>query len=309
MIVRQAVPTMYFIGVTTRSSSIVRLFPEWARVLRLGDAQLVGVDLEPHADPERYREAVLQIRDDPLSLGALVTTHKIDLLDASRDLFDGLDRYAQLCGEVSNIVKRDGRLIGFAKDPVTSGRALDEMIGPGYFDQTDAAVLCLGAGGSTAALAAHLLARDDRPMRMYAVSRSQRRLDNLRRVVRQMGAGLPVEYVLNEDPRRNDELVGRLPPGSLVVNATGMGKDRPGSPITDAAALPRGALAWELNYRGELDFLHQARRQPASRQVRVYDGWRYFLHGWVDHISEVFGVPVDAALFARLATLAEPHRP
>jgi hypothetical protein len=38
-----------------------------------------------HAEPGRYREAVDFIRRDPLALGALVTTHKIDLCAACRD--------------------------------------------------------------------------------------------------------------------------------------------------------------------------------------------------------------------------------
>ena len=79
---------MYFIGVTTGQSSITRLFPEWVTILGLGDAELVGVDLPIHADRDRYRDTVTQIKDDPLSLGALVTTHKVDLLEATRDLFD-----------------------------------------------------------------------------------------------------------------------------------------------------------------------------------------------------------------------------
>src|SRR2546430_13200944 len=107
-IIQQPVPTMYFIGVTTGQSSIMRLFPLWAEVLGLKRAQLIGVDLPLHAAPEQYRQVVAQIKNDPFSLGALVTTHKIDLLQATSDMFDSLDRYAQLCQEVSCIVKRDG---------------------------------------------------------------------------------------------------------------------------------------------------------------------------------------------------------
>ena len=44
---------------------------------------------------------VQHIKDDPLSMGALVTTHKIDLLHACRDLFDYLDPYAEICDEIS----------------------------------------------------------------------------------------------------------------------------------------------------------------------------------------------------------------
>jgi hypothetical protein len=156
---------MYFIGVSTGGSSIMRLFPEWARMLGLTDAQLLGLDLPLHADAVRYRDAVVRIKDDPLSLGALVTTHKLNLLEAAGDLFDELDRYARLCREVSNIAKRDGRLLGFAKDPITAGRALGEMLEPDYWSRTDGQVLCLGAGGTTAALAAHLLSATDRPPR------------------------------------------------------------------------------------------------------------------------------------------------
>jgi seryl-tRNA synthetase len=42
-------------------------------------------------------------RAAPLSMGALVTTHKIDLLDAAYEMFDCLDPNAELCGEVSSI--------------------------------------------------------------------------------------------------------------------------------------------------------------------------------------------------------------
>jgi shikimate 5-dehydrogenase len=302
---------MYFIGVTTGQSSIMRLFPEWVTILGLGDAELVGVDLPLHADPHGYRQAVAQIKDDRLSLGALVTTHKVDLLEAARDLFDDLDSYAVLCNEVSNIAKRSGRLVGFAKDPITAGRTLGEMLEPGYWGRTDAQVFCLGAGGTTAAIAAYLLTRPDRgdrPRRFIAVNRSPRGLDNLRSVVERVDTDVEVEYLLNEDPRRNDALLEGLPPGSMVVNATGMGKDRPGSPLTDRATFPQRGIAWELNYRGELEFLYLARSQQAARDLQVHDGWRYFVHSWVEHVAEVFRLEITPELFATLANAAEDLR-
>lgn len=82
-------PTFYFIGVTTGKSSIMRVFPAWAQHLGLGDVKIKGINLKIHDEPERYREAVSFLKNDPLSLGALVTTHKLDLLKASRDLFEG----------------------------------------------------------------------------------------------------------------------------------------------------------------------------------------------------------------------------
>jgi shikimate 5-dehydrogenase len=119
---------------------------------------------------------------------------------------------------------------------------------------------------------------------------------------------LKVDYVLNEDPHRNDAIMAQLPEGSLVINATGMGKDRPGSPITDAALFPRYGIVWEMNYRGQLTFLHQAERQAATRALWIEDGWRYFLHGWAEVIAQVLHVEIGAPLLARLAKIAEPAR-
>src|SRR5262245_50429727 len=83
-------PTMYFIGVTTGSSSIMRVFPAWAEHLGL-DAAMRGIDFPPNSDPAHYRQAVEFIKCDRNSLGSLVTTHKVNLLKASRDLFNKLD--------------------------------------------------------------------------------------------------------------------------------------------------------------------------------------------------------------------------
>jgi shikimate 5-dehydrogenase len=99
-----------------------------------------------------------------------------------------------------------------------------------------------------------------------------------------------------------------LPPGSLVVNATGMGKDRPGSPLPSAARFPERAVVWELNYRGPLEFLAQARGQEKERDLTVVDGWRYFIHGWSQVVAEVFDLEMKPALVARLAEAAESVR-
>ena len=81
-------PTIYFIGVTTGRSSIMKTFPLWAGYLGLRDAEIKGIDFPLHGDPAAYREVVDFIKRDPLSAGALVTTHKIDLFSACRDIFD-----------------------------------------------------------------------------------------------------------------------------------------------------------------------------------------------------------------------------
>jgi len=308
-IVTRTVPTAYFFGVTTERSLSRRMFPLWAAILGLGNAQLVGVDLPVNGPPEVYRKAVHQIKRDPLSLGAVVTTHKINTLDAARDLFDDLTPEAQLTQEVASIYKRDGRLIGHAVDPITSGLSMQQFIPRGYWNRTRAHVLCLGAGGSAAAITVYLartLPPHDRPARVIYVNRSKFRLDRLQKLIDQTmpDSGITFDFVENNNSTVNDQLMNRLPPRSLVINATGMGKDTPGSPITDAGVFPEDGLAWELNYRGELDFLHQARRQAESRGLTVVDGWYYFLLGWSMIIGQIFDVAITPALFDQLAQAA-----
>lgn len=272
---------------------------------------LEGVDLEIHAAPARYREVVAHIRREPLALGALVTTHKIDLLAAASDLFDGLGPYAQATEEVSSIAKDDGRLIGRATDPVAGGLSLDAILGQGYFGHSGGHLLLLGAGGSAVALTLHLIHKDlsaDRPGRVVVVNRSEPRLARLRHMVeREEGAResrIGFQFIQNSDPRLNDNILAGLPPGSVVINATGMGKDTPGSPLTDKAIFPRNGVVWELNYRGELSFMRQAHFQQADRNLTVVDGWEYFVHGWSQVISHVLHLEIESPLFERLSALA-----
>jgi shikimate 5-dehydrogenase len=138
-------PTLHFIGVTTKQSSINQVFPLWAKRLRLGDCELRGMDFPLHDDPARYQGAVDFIKHDPLSLGALVTTHKIDLCTACCDQFDALDPLTRSLGEISSIYKREGRLHGRAVDPWTSGYALDAFLPRDHW-RSGAEVLILGRG-------------------------------------------------------------------------------------------------------------------------------------------------------------------
>lgn len=288
-------PTLYFIGVTTGQSSIMRVFPAWATHLGLRDAAIAGIDFPPHADPAAYRAAVAFIKDDPLSLGALVTTHKIDLFAAARDQFDEIDPLASLMAETSCLSKRGGRLVCHAKDPISSGLALDGILGEGCFARTSAELFSMGAGGSTIALTWHLMRRErgpDVPRRIVVSDRSRERLEAIARIHREIASDMPIEYVLAADPTANDAVLAGLAPRSLIVNATGLGKDAPGSPLTGAAVFPENGIAWDLNYRGNLVFLDQARRQAATRNLRVENGWTYFIHGWTQVIAEVFHIDI-----------------
>jgi len=308
-----AKPTMYFIGVTTLQSSAMKVFPEWAAYLGLGDCELKGVDFPLHAEPGEYREAVRFIKEDPFSLGAIVTTHKIDLLNACRDLFDERDGCSRLLGEVSGISKRNGRLVGHATDPISSGLALEAFLPQGWWARTGGEALLLGAGGSSLALSEYFLKKakgEDRPSRIIVTNRGPERLEEMKRVHAGLSTSVPVEYRLAPWPSDNDRAVSELKPHSLVVNATGLGKDAPGSPISAAAVFPEGGFAWDFNYRGKLEFLEQARAQSEERKLTLQDGWAYFIYGWLMVIAEVFHVeiPVRGGEFEEISAIAERHR-
>jgi shikimate 5-dehydrogenase len=306
-------PTMYFIGVTTHQSSIMRVFPRWAEYLGLGDVVMQGMNFRWHDEPEHYRRAVEFIKNDPLSLGALVTTHKIDLLAACRDQFDRLDDYATLMGEVSSISKDDGRLAGHAKDPITSGLALEAFLPPDYWRETRAEALVMGAGGSAIAITWHMLKKehgDNRPSRLIVTNRSMPRLNEIREFHHRIGADLPIQYHHTPEPEQADAILGKMKPGSLVINATGLGKDAPGSPLTDAAQWPIKGIVWDFNYRGDLLFLAQARARQQERQLQIEDGWVYFLHGWTRVIAEVFHIeiPTSGPVFEEISRIAATSR-
>lgn len=301
--------TMYFIGVTTGQSSIMKVFPAWAETLNL-NAVIKGFDFPPNDKPEHYREVVEFIKHDPLSLGALVTTHKLNLFKAARDLFDGIGPYTEMIDEVSSISKRGSELWGHAKDPITSGLSLEAIVADGYWRESGSHLLLLGAGGSSLALTLYLHHKQqdggDVPARIIVTNRGETRLEEMQAVHQNIGLNIPIEYHHALTAADNDACVQALPPGSMVVNATGLGKDAPGSPLTDAVVFPENGLVWEFNYRGDLIFLDQANAQQAARNLTIEDGWVYFIHGWTRVIAEVFhlDLPTSGPEFDQLSDIA-----
>ena len=308
---RATQPTMYFIGVTTGKSSIMKVFPDWAEALGFGNATIKGIDIAIHAEPQIYRDVVSFIKSDPLSLGALVTTHKIDLYDAAHDLFDYLDPYARQFGELSSISMNGNSLCGHAKDPITCGMALEEFVPKNYWkEHPEAGVMIMGAGGSAISMCSYFMREEfagNYPKRIVVANRSQPRLTEIEEINKRLNPGcILCEYHLTPEQGQNDLVLDTMPEGSLIINATGLGKDRPGSPLTDAALFPVGALVWEINYRGDLRFMHQALEQQ-SRGLWIEDGWKYFVYGWTAVIAEVFHKPIEGQLLREMDSIAAKH--
>ncbi len=310
---RASRPTFYFIGVTTLKSSIMRVFPQWMKYLNFGDVEIRGIDCLIHDNPQTYRDIVAFIKQDPLSLGGLITTHKMDLLAASKDYFEYLDPYAELLGEISSISKRFSQLRGHAKDPITSGLAMESFIPQSYWQSTNAELCILGAGGASLALTCYIMKQKKRyewPSRIIVTNRSQPRLDHMKEIHNIINPGIPVEYIHAREAVINDSIVNDLKPGSVVVNATVLGKDQEGSPLTNDVIFPEHGIVWEFNYRGNLVFLDQANKQKKDRYLTIEDGWIYFIYGWTQVISEVLNIeiPTSGPVFDDLCRIAAEYR-
>lgn len=301
-----AVSNLYFVGVTTQQSSIRELLPIWDRQLGL-NTRLVGLDIRVDAAAADYRDCVETIRADERAVGALVTTHKAAIYDHARDKFAVIDYYAEMCREISCVARRGEKLEGFAKDPTTAGLAMDHMFataGPAAGRD----VVCFGAGGAGIAITTRLLTADRPPAKIVLVDRDPVRIAIARSVHDRLGPTIQLEYFVHADPASNDAILAHSLQRSFVINATGMGKDVPGSPLSPDALFPEKSLVWDLNYRGDLLFLGTAREQAPARALEVHDGWRYFLHGWTEVISELFGIEMTTGRFHSLAAAAEPLR-
>ena len=300
---RNVVQRLYFVGVSTAASGIMRIFPAWADALGLA-AEVRGVDLPVQARVDDVRVVIEALAADPYAAGALVTTHKAAVWEATSDMFSSLDPWAQLCREVSCIARRDEGLAGWAKDPITARQAYTHLLGEDPWRSGETDVVCLGAGGAGLALAAVILGSEHPPRRFVLADRDPARLAISREVLGQVDLRTELTLVAVSGPDQVGDLVSSAAEGSLVVNATGMGKDLPGSPVGPDVVFPLGAVAWDLNYRGDLAFLKIAGAQQAERRLVLADGWRYFLHGWTEVISEIFDVEMSPSVFAKLATLA-----
>ena len=119
----------WFIGVTTGQSMIMRLFPIWGEVLGIQGTQMHGIDMPPGVEGQKIREIINELRANPDVLGALVTTHKLAVWEEAYDLFEKVDKNATRLQEISCISKdKNGKLIGHAKDPITSWKAMESIL-------------------------------------------------------------------------------------------------------------------------------------------------------------------------------------
>jgi shikimate dehydrogenase len=308
-------PLYLFIGIDTGGSRVHETFPAWASALNI-DAQLRGIDLPADLPGEHWRELITVMRDNPAIYGAVITSHKLRLYRFCEDLFDKTDTLVGLTHEVNSLDTRDG-VHAFARDAqslhiLLHGQGSSPVAG---WHPT----VCIGAGGSAIALllahtidvASTLTTRQLVPASvpetavLTVVGRRRSSLEEFMAVAERIGAGRAhLRTALASSPQACAEILADAAPGTLVINATGLGKSDAGSPLPGPRAFPAEAIAWDFNYRGPLTFLAQAYEARATTE----DGWEYFLAGWACAVAAITGREPERALSTLRSTSPHPAR-
>lgn len=287
-------PSMFFLGVTTRASSVHRVFGSWTECLGRS-LRLVPRDLGLKSQPSVYREFVNDIRENPrVNLGALVTSHKAALFDAASDMFDRLTPASIRLQEIGMIYWRDGLLVGDANDVLSTRQVARGVLleSETWLAGSKRAVI-MGSGGAGVALANTLVTETALGCSGVILTElNQARAEQVSAMVSSWNSQIPVHVEVVAS--NSDSLVDSAGAGALIANATGLGKDREGSPITDAVRFPEGSFVWEFNYRfneqSEPTFLEIARSQESEKNLIVEDGWDYFIWGWLGVMANVLGL-------------------
>lgn len=306
------VPLYLFIGIDTAGSSVHRAFPSWAPLFGL-EASLRGMDLPESTDRRTWRRLVGAMRNNPSVHGAVVTSHKLRLYRACSDLFDTAEELVELTHELSALDTRDG-VHAYARDAQSLDLTLNGASASSIADRRP--MVCIGAGGAATALllATRLdvtrtiitgrvtMAAPHDVVPLTVIDRRPEPLDELLAAADRADLNREtLDVTLATTPMECAHAVKRAASNSLIINATGLGKSGPGSPLPGPDAFPPGSTAWDFNYRGPLTFLMQAR----SAGVPCQDGWEYFLAGWTCALGAISGTDATRTLSKVVAASAE----
>lgn len=300
-----------FIGINTAGSAVRKVFPLWMEILGQ-DLDLDTVDIPLGAPAAKFRRAVEEIRDDPNVLGATITGHKTAIYETSKDLFAQISWPAQRLGEISVIVPGKEGLSGSVIEVESIGRTLVELGNEGQaITSDDADLVIYGAGGTASSLIACLTAEEwpaaARPRRTHVIDTDLTRLEHAKHLATSGDRPLIIETHRTTGSHDLSTLLP-LPEGSLIVNATGLGKDRPGSPVIHPAPWPKKAQVWDLNYRGDLMFIDDAKTADPALGLHIIDGWQLFINGWAEGLSKIFDRTVDTPTRQEMSAAARAIR-
>lgn len=295
-----------FVGVTTRSSAVVKVFRAWCDILGV-NWTLAHWDLAINSPSSEYDKIVSNFRSNDVA-GGLVTTHKTNLFSYEWRNLDLVEPLSIILNEVGVIFKRDGELCGGVSDVRSGGIILESLTASQAWLEGNRHVYILGAGGAGLAALWNLGGMGiGEAKRITIVEPNIERRGLAERLSSSSSFQCPTTVVAGKDGQA-DSYINSLERGPLIINATGLGKDRPGSPVSSNFIFPQSAVVWDFNYRGELEFLGQAEKQAKERNLSVHDGFQYFACGWSVVMSRVAGRSWNPHVFSQFLKEASAQR-
>lgn len=290
-------PKLLFIGVTTEQSKVNLLFPAWQRCLN-ENLQLDCRNIPLRSEPKDYIEVICEIRESPTVInGALITSHKAAVFQHASQVFDRVTSTANMLREIGMVYWRNGELVGDANDPLATAMTCEHILNEceSWYSNSREAII-LGGGGAGVALAHTLLSHRQFECSHITIAESEHaRVVELRAIISQWDAAVPIDIYHLAD---STELVSSSQPSSLIANATGLGKDAPGSPVRESVSFPVNSIVWDFNYRfidqDEPTIYELAISQRERAGLHVEHGWRYFIWGWLVMMASACGKDVKA---------------
>lgn len=291
----------FFLGVSTKSSLVNKTFPIWMDVFSQ-KIDLETFDLQLRSGPEMYVSFIDGIQRP--CVGSLITSHKTDIFETCSHLFNDISEDAVALREIS-AVRRDqyGNLFGHNTDIAGSSRSLRRLtLENESWLSGNRNIIILGAGGACLSLIKSIRENIGCANKVLITEKRPDRLETVREIAERNAFEVGLKDASYVSDAINES--GKNP---LIINATGMGKDIPGSPIPNPDDVPGDATFWELNYRGELDLFR--RLKAASKGIMVADGWDFFVDGWMNNILFVLNISLsdeEIRTFRRVSAEFQP---
>ena len=276
-----------FLGVSTGSSAVNLLFPRWCEVLGV-DWTLEGVDLPIGSDPGQYRNFGFNARRpdnrciDNFTQGSCLRRRE-QPSRPSRAFVRGVRRSGSIASRWKEF------WWGGVSDVASGGEILKSLFSSEQWLSGQREVLIIGGGGAGLAAAWNIAVNGiGSARRILIVEHSLERSSKIQDLVANWPTKCRVD-VLSGSGSGDLDVVTSFSDGSLIINASGVGKDQPGSPVSDSVVFPLASTFWEFNYRGDLPLMHRAYLQERFPRTKVEDGKRYFATGWSVVMSKVAG--------------------
>ena len=294
-------PTVYVVGAEPLAQGFLDVLPKWASRFGHKSTAIMPMAAPSSADAAGYQRFVDFMRDEYHAVGAIMVSDASTLFEHSRQMFDELDGDTALLGEIGVVVRTPGTLTGLAPAKKAARQAYEHVFGDG---SNPAEALIIGATGPARALAIALSESGQR--RVCLTTLDGKSMTDMRQRIAELPEERRPTLRHIESQLEHDRLVTLLPPGSLVVNATGPADENTPSPVGDAALFPENGLVWDLDAVGvSSPFLDKARQQRRPRGLHLSDGPMFHQYQWLAAAAAIFGAAPTASDAEKLRKLID----